>query len=151
MDDYKYFTYNCASKLAQYAELAAVIKVLMDKKGSHSKFTIVLCSDWVFRGAVLMLAWWAQNEYWATDGGEIKFSNMWQMLDDIAKQFDKVDMAKIWVHRKKGPLVKGNQAADLADKQSLDCHGHGRLLWKLARLQFSIEVSNNHNKLKHWS
>lgn len=52
--------YNCGSKPAQSAELAAVISVLMEGKGSHCKLTIFLNSDWVFRGAVLMVAWWAQ-------------------------------------------------------------------------------------------
>lgn len=65
-----------------------------------------------------MLAQQTQNKYQATDGGEIKFSTTGQMLDDMTKHFEREAMIKIQVNRNKGPLLKENQAADLAAKDA---------------------------------
>lgn len=77
------------SQSAQKAELAIVISVLRKDKGSCSKFTIVLDFNWVFRGAVLMLAQQTQNKYQATDGkksSSVLQGKCWMIWLNILKE-----------------------------------------------------------------
>ncbi|CAH2222018.1 NYNRIN-like [Pelobates cultripes] len=117
-DIIKEFGFRIKAYSAQYAELAAVIEVLQQESGRSDILTIVLDSDWVFRGTCLLLKWWDSNQFLATDGSPVKFQDLWQMVEKLSQNFKRVNMIKVRAHKKTGPHREGNYLADRYAKEA---------------------------------
>ncbi|CAM4330501.1 unnamed protein product [Caretta caretta] len=111
--------FSLEAKSAQEAELAALLTALneVDPK-FEAECWVVVDSDYVFRGATLMLRWWADNHFRATDGSTIKHATWWKRVEELSHCFTRINVVKVKAHKKTGPLSKGNNLADVEAKRA---------------------------------
>lgn len=69
-------------------------------------------SDYVYRGLAIYLPWWMSMNFVGKDGSEIKHRALWQELENLAANFQKIKIVKSKAHRKKGLFQWGNDEAE---------------------------------------
>ncbi|CAM4581141.1 unnamed protein product [Lepidochelys kempii] len=102
----------------QSAEVSAGLEVLARMQNRQIEIIIGIDSDYVYKGTTIYLPWWNSIGFTGTDGSEIKHKPLWQQMEKLARQYQRIQMVKIKAHRGKGPLQWGNEQADTLAKEA---------------------------------
>ncbi|KAE8631265.1 hypothetical protein XENTR_v10001129 [Xenopus tropicalis] len=112
----KSFSFSCRAQSAQYVEIAALLQVLLEMKDDGGVVNVVSDSDQVCKGAVAYLPWW--NGFKGTDGSEIKYACLWQMVEAETKFFSQINVRKVQAHRKLTIEHQWNNTVDKLAKEA---------------------------------